>query len=43
MNNKIKQKRTDWQQHIDRKNNERLTKQIRIQPTRKTKCRSPQS
>jgi hypothetical protein len=29
MNDKIKQKRTDWRQHIDRMNNERLTKQIR--------------
>jgi hypothetical protein len=28
MNDKIKQKRTDWRQHIDRMNNERLTKQI---------------
>jgi hypothetical protein len=28
MNDKIKQKRTDWRQQIDRMNNERLTKQI---------------
>jgi hypothetical protein len=29
MNDKIKQNRTDWRKHIDRTNNERLTKQIR--------------
>jgi hypothetical protein len=29
MNDKIKQKSTEWRQHIDRMNNERLTKQIR--------------
>jgi hypothetical protein len=29
MNDKIKQKRTEWIQHIDRMNNERLTIQIR--------------
>jgi hypothetical protein len=29
INDKIKQKWTDWQQHIDRINNETLTKQIR--------------
>jgi hypothetical protein len=28
MNDKIKQKRTDSRQHVDRMNNERLTKQI---------------
>jgi hypothetical protein len=28
MNDKIKQKRTEWRQHINRMNNERLTKQI---------------
>jgi hypothetical protein len=34
MNDKIKQKRTDWRQHKDRKNNGRLTKQIREYNTR---------